>query len=131
MERTDRQLTEVERRGIINAHLAGQDYVEVAMRLHIKRGTTWSIVAPYLCTSEVVPRPQGGSRHHRLDNEKKDLLGMCLEDNPQQTLRQLTLILQETWPNKPTMSTTTISRALHPESITVKKVISRPGERKS
>ena len=107
MERTDRQLTEVERRGIINAHMTGQDYVEVAKRLYIKRGTAWSIVVRYLCTSEVVPRPRGGSRHHRLDNEMKDLLGMCLEDNPQLTLRQIIYIniLQETWQNQGPYST--------------------------
>ena len=37
-------------------------------------------------------------KHHRLDDESKDLLVMCLEDNPQLTLKHLAglaLILQQ------------------------------------
>ena len=51
---------------------------------------------------------------------------MCLEDGPQLTLRQMSLILQQTWPDKPTVSTTTISRALHGECISMKKIVPHP-----
>ena len=126
-----RQPTEAERRAIIDAHLAGEDYVEVAARLQLKRGTAWSILSRYLRTGEILCRPRGGSQHHRLDNESKDLLVMCLEDNPQLTLKQMALILQQTWPDKPTLSTSTISRALHGECISMKKVVPHPAERNS
>ena len=126
-----RQPSDEERRAIIDAHVAGDDYVAVAARLRIKRGTAWSIVARYLRTGEVVCEQRGGAQHHRLDDESKDLLVMCLEDSPQLTLRQLALILQQTWPDKPTVSTTTISRALHGECISMKKVVPQPAERNS
>ena len=38
---------------------------------------------------------EGGAQHHRLDDESKDLLVMCLEDYPQLTLKHLALILQQ------------------------------------
>ena len=38
---------------------------------------------------------RGGAQHHRLDDESKDLLVMCLDDNPQLTLKHLALILQQ------------------------------------
>ena len=60
-----------------------------------KRGTAWSIFARYQYTGEVVCRPRGSAQHHRLDDESKDLLVMCLEDNPQLTLKHLALILQQ------------------------------------
>ena len=75
----------------------GDDYVEVAARLQIKRGTAmaWPIFARYQRTGEVVRRPRGGAQHHRLDDKSKDLLVMCLDDNLQLTLKQLALILQQ------------------------------------
>ena len=73
---------------------AGDDYVEVAARLQIKRGTAWPIFARYQRTGEVVCRPRGGAQHHRFDEKSKDLLVMCLDDNPQLTLKHLALILQ-------------------------------------
>ena len=87
-------------------------------------------MARYLRTNEVVCRPRGGAHYHRLDNESKDLLVMCLEENPQLTLKQMSLILQQTWPKKPTVSTTTISRALHGECISVKKSFTSSSQKK-
>ena len=126
-----RQPSEEERRALIDSHLAGEDYLVVAAKLKVKRGTAWSIIARYLRTGEVTPKPRGGRTTNKLDNESRDLLVMCLEDNPQLTLKQLSLILQETWPTKPSVSSSTISRALHGESITIKKVIPQPAERNS
>ena len=37
----------------------------------------------------------GGAQHQQLDDKSKDLLVMCLDDNPQLTLTQLALILQQ------------------------------------
>ena len=39
--------------------------------------------------------PRGGAQHHRLDDKSKDLLVMCLDDNPQLTLKHLALTLQQ------------------------------------
>ena len=77
---------------------AGDDYVEVAARLQIKRGTAWPIFARYQRTGEVVRRPRGGAQHHWLDDKSKDLLVMCLDDNLQLTLKHLALILQQSLP---------------------------------
>ena len=85
----------MERRTLIEAHLAGEDYAEVASRLRIKRGTAWSIIARYLRTGEVTLRPRGGRTINKLDNESIDFLAMCIEDNPQLTLKQLSLMHQE------------------------------------
>ena len=38
--------------------------------------------------------PRGGAQHQQLDDKSKDLLVMCLDDNPQLTLKHLALILQ-------------------------------------
>ena len=126
-----RQPSEDERRAIIRAHLKGEDYVEVAGQLNIKRGTAWSIIAKYLRSSEATAKPRGGQVTEKLDQESRDLLVICIEENPQLTLKQLKVILEETWPHKPHVSTTTITRALHGCCITVKKVVPQPAERNS
>ena len=100
------------------------------MATRLKRGTAWSIIARYLRHGDVTSRPRGGRTTNKLDNESRDLLVMCLEDEPQLTLKQLALILQETWPEKPSVSSSTIYRALHGECITI-KVIPQPAERNS
>ena len=126
-----RQTSEEERQALVDAHLSGEDYLAVATRLRLKRGTAWSIIARYLRRGDVTSRPRGGRTTNKLDDESRDLLVMCLEDEPQLTLKQLAPILQETWPEKPSVSSSTISRALHGGCITIKKVIPQPAERNS
>ena len=120
-----------ERQALIRAHESGEDYHLVAQQLQIRRGTAWSIIARYIRTGAVATRPRGGPRHSKLDNESIDLMVMCLEDNPQLTLKQLNGILRDTWPAKHQVSTSTIARALQGALISVKKVIPQPAERNS
>ena len=67
-----RQPSEEERQALIDSHLAGEDYLEVAARLRVKRGTAWSVIARYLRAGEVTPMRRGVRTTDKLDNETKD-----------------------------------------------------------
>ena len=54
---------------IIAAHVRGEDYVEVARILGVKRGTAYAIVARNQANGGVLPHPRGGARNVRLDAE--------------------------------------------------------------
>ena len=64
--------TEGERRAIIDAHLAGDEW---KTRLQNKRGTAWSIFARYQYTGEVVCRPRGSAQHQSVGRREQGPAG--------------------------------------------------------
>ena len=87
--------TEGERRAIIDAHLAGDDRRRDFKKSGGRHGQSSPAINTPIFDNKVVCRLRGSAQHHRLDDESKDLLVMCLEDNPQLTLKHLALILQQ------------------------------------
>ena len=56
---------------IIDAYAAGEDYVEAARLLGVKRTTAWGIVRRHQLHGQV-NRPRGGARHQKVDQEMTD-----------------------------------------------------------
>ena len=108
-------------RRIIDAYQDGRDYVAVAQELGVRRTTAWSVVVKWQRTGEATARPRGGNRLPKVDNEMRDLLVMIIKSDPTITLQRLNNLLRETWPDKPRVSNTTISRALHNCLISIKQ----------
>ena len=75
--------------------------------------------------------PVAGGRPPKLDQESVDLLVMLIEANPCITLREMNRTLREILPREPHVTTSTISRALEGERITLKQAHNISAERNS
>ena len=82
---------------IIAAHARGEDYVEVARILGVKRGTAYSIVARNQANGGVPPRPRGGARNVRLDAEMQLKIVDIVERHPEFTLAQVNYQYRQTF----------------------------------
>ena len=120
-----------DRRRIIDAYNAGRDYAAVAQELGVPRTTAWSVVAKWKRSGEVTASARGGNRPHKVDDETRDLLLMVIDSDPTITLQRLNNLLRETWPEKPRVSNSTISRALHNCLVSVKQTRNIPVNRNS
>ena len=85
--------TKRERRAIIDAHLAGDEWKRDFKTSEGRHGQSSPAINTPARSS--AGREAALSTMHRLDDESKDLLVMCLEDNPQLTLKHLAHILQQ------------------------------------
>ena len=121
MPRRHRTISAEDRQRIIQAYRDGNDYVSVARQLSVKRTTAWSIVAKWLRTGETEARRRGGNRPKKVDDEMLDFFLMLIDDDPTITLKRMNEAVRAAWPDKPRVSTASISRALHGSLITVKQ----------
>ena len=67
-----RKISQEDKQRLIQAHLEGQDYVQVATTLGIKRGTAWSIIRRLQDAAqqgELMFPARGGARTVKVDNE--------------------------------------------------------------
>ena len=114
---------------IIAAHARGEDYVEVARILGVKRGTAYSIIARNQANDGVPPRPRGGARNVRLDAEMQLKIVDRVERHPEFTLAQVNYQLQTHLPLKPRISIQTISKSLRDQLIVMKIMETVPQDR--
>lgn len=125
------QISETDKERLYQAWIQGDDYLQLADQLNIKRGTAWSIVNRAKNRDGRVSLPRGGRRHAKLDEEIGDALAVIVEENPTFTLNQIKTELQVRLPNKPTLSITSIARCLKGRLIVLKKMEDAPAERNS
>lgn len=109
------------KRRIIMAHEAGDDYIEAARVLGVKRGTAYSIVHRYILEG-VIERPRGGRRHQKMDEDMANTVVEIVESQPEFTLAQIKADLQARMPDKPSVSIQTISTCLRNRLIFLKKM---------
>ena len=105
---------------IIDAYANGEDYVETARLLGVKRTTAWGIVRRYQLHGQV-NRPRGGARNRKVDQEMIDQMIATVEEHPEFTLSQINNNLQETLPNKPRITDSTISKTWQTSSLWLKR----------
>ena len=129
MPRRHRAVGAEDRERIIQAYRDGNDYVSVARQLSVRRTTAWSVVAKWLRTGETSAAQRGGNRPRKVDNEMLDFYTMLIDDDPTITLKRINEVVRAAWPDKPRVSTATISRALHGVLITVKQIRNIPVNR--
>ena len=129
MPRQYRAVCADDRERIIRAYRDGNDYVTVARQLGVKRTTAWSVVAKWVRTGDSAASPRGGNQPRKIDNDMIDFYLMLIDDDPTITLKRINEIVRASWPHKPRVSTSTISRALHGSLITTKQIRNIPADR--
>ena len=125
------RISDTDKKRLYQAWLQGEDYVQLADQLNIKRGIDWSIVNRAKNQQGQVSLPRGGRRHVKLDEEIGDALSAIVEEHPTFTLNQIRTELHERLPNKPILSITSIARCLSGRLIVLKKMKDSPAERNS
>lgn len=121
-----------DRQRIVDSFVNGEDFVATAGLLGVKRTTAYTIVRRYERTGMVgTLDPAGRGRPSKLDDESINFLIMLIEANPSITLKRLNEEFRDTWPDKPHVSDSTISRALDAQLITLKKSHDVPVTRNS
>ena len=131
MPRRHHTVCAADRERIIRAYQDGGDYVAVARQLSIRRTTAWSIVAKWIRTGETSASQRGGDRPRKVDDEMMDFYLMLIEDDPTVTLKKMNEAVRAAWPEKPHVSTATISRALHGSLVSIKQTRNIPATRNS
>lgn len=121
----------VDKQRLYDAWLSGEDYVELARHLGIKRTTAWAIIKRANNRDGLVSVPRGGRRHSKIDNEIGEVLAEIVEEHPAYTLHQMKSELQIRLPHKPALSLSSISRCLTGRLIVMKKLEISPSERNS
>lgn len=114
---------------LIEAFNRGDDYVDLARQLGIKRTTAYTIVR----RSQGPQRQNawGGFRGRKMDNEMLETAVSIIESFPAYTLDQILAEIRLRLPNKPSVSRSTLSAALNANLICLKKLEECPQERNS
>lgn len=112
---------------LIAAHERGEDYVELARQLGIKRSTAYSIMR----RSTEPPRQNtwGGRRRKKIDDEMTATLLEIVEEHPAYTVDQINHELRLRLPDKPHIQRTTLNTALIGQLLVLKKLEDCPAER--
>lgn len=118
---------------LYDAYQRGEDYLDLARQLGIKRTTAWAIVKRADENDGEVSRPRGGVRLQRVrvSPELAAAAVAVVEDHPEFTLDQLNSEVRAKLPNHPTVGRTTLAKVLHGQLVTMKKLEDAPGERNS
>ena len=112
---------------LIAAHERGEDYVELARQLGIKRSTAYSIMR----RSTEPPRQNtwGGRRRKKIDDEMTATLLEIVEEHPAYTVDQINHELRLRLPDKPHIQRTTLNTALIGQLLVLKKLEDCPAKR--
>ena len=100
-----------DRERIIHAFTGGEDYVECAGRLGVGRSTAYSIVRRHQETSSTEAGGGVGGRPGKIYSEMRDFVLLLVEAMSTITLKEMSAIMRETWPQKPQVSRATMERA--------------------
>ena len=117
------------KKSFLVAHARGEDYIEVARILGVKRGMAYSIVAQNQANGGIPPRSRGGARNIRLDAKTQLKIVDIVERHPEFTLAQVNYQLQTDLPVKLRISIQTISKSLRNQLIVMKKLETVPQDR--
>ena len=121
-----RRISDELKERLIEAFNRGEDYVELARQLNIKRSTAYTIIRG----SEQPPRRNtwGGFRHRKLDAEMIEEATDIIEEYTAYTLERILAEIRLRLPSKPTVGRSTLP-ALHGRLICLKKLENCPTER--
>ena len=115
---------------LYQAHLRGDDYVELANQLGIKRQTAWGIVRRAVENNGEVEGARGGVRQQRkkvterLINEAV----LIIEEHPEFTLLQINAELRVRLPDHQQIGRSTLANVLNGQEIVLKKLEDAPQE---
>ena len=121
-----------DKRRLVRAHLAHEDYEILADQLNINRSTARGIVARAMRQSDpeaIVDGRRGGATRVKVDEEMKARIREILGSNPAITLTNLSAELQRQLPDKPTVTPQHLGTICHGMFFTLKKLVTAPADR--
>lgn len=118
------------KRAIVDAFDRGDDYVEAARLLGVKRTTAYGIVRRWK-ENGVVEQQRGGLRQQRIkvDEEMLNEVIRIVEEHSAFTLKQILEELHRRLPDKPNISVSTLANLLDDQLIRIKKLEDFPVDR--
>ncbi|GFO48713.1 replication protein a 70 kda DNA-binding subunit [Plakobranchus ocellatus] len=116
---------------IFQAYTRGEDYIQLARQIGIKRTTAYQIVRKALDHDGTVAFPRGGLRSVKMSQEMLETVIAIVSDPPDYTLTMINQELRVRLPGAPHVTPSTISNVLKGQLITMKKLEDVPAERNS
>ena len=116
---------------LFDAFRRGEDYVEVARVLGIKRDTAYRIIRRAEARDGVVAMARGGRRRRLVTDEARETAAEIVGEHPEFTLEQINAELRHRLPNAPHFSRSTLSNMLTANLIVMKKLEDAVAERNS
>ena len=125
--RTNQRIPNIDRARLLAAHTNGEDFLETARLLGIKRSTAYSIIR----SGRPAKLPTGGARqaHIKVDQEICNFVAELLESNALLTLLEINHRIRTRFPHKREFSKSTLSKKLDGLLFTTKLVRDVPAER--
>ena len=120
-----------DKRRIYESYVRGEDYIDAARLLNVKRTTAYNIVKRAEQNHGEIIRPRGGHRHAKVTDAMRAVVRAVVEDHPDFTIRNINRELRTRLPQSPAVSQTTISGILDGLLITTKELEDAPAERNS
>ena len=109
-----------DRQRLISAFEREEDWVLLARQLGVKRQTAQSIVSTFSDSGRVEALPRGNNREKVLQGEILEDLLSWVSEHPTATLSQMRDYLDSMYPEAQIPHTTTISRCLDGQLVTLK-----------
>jgi len=125
------KICEADKTRLYESYKNGDDYLDLARWLGIKRTTAYHIIRRAQQNDGAVTLPRGGKRNGKVTDEMKHVLRDIVNEHPDYTLAMLNNEMRTRLPDARHVSTTTVSTALQGELITMKKLEDAPAERNS
>ena len=125
------QISTDDKARIFQACTRGEDYLQLARQINVKRTTAYQIIHRALADEAVVAFPQGGVRSVK---ENEDMVNSAIDivsEHPEYILIMINQELRLQLPNAPHVTPSAISNLLKVQLITMKKLEDAPAERNS
>ena len=119
-----------DKRRIYESYVRGEDYIDAARLLNVKRTIAYNIVKRAEQNHGEIIRPRGGHRHAKVTYAMRAVVRAVVEDHPDFTIRNNRELCTRL-PQSPAVSQTTVSGILDGLLITTKKLEDAPAERNS
>ena len=106
------RINQIDRDRLIDAYVAGHDFLQVAETLNVNRRTASDIILKFKRFGKREALRSGGAPPKKITPEMLQELITFIENKPRATLEQLKSQLIARFPEAPPVSTTTIMRKL-------------------
>ena len=111
-----------DKKRLVEKYEANEDFLVTAADLGIKRTTAYGIIRNYQKKGHFDDGRVDSGRKRKIDDESLDFLVMMIEAVPTIAINELNQALRESFPAKPHVCDSTVSRALDAALITLKKM---------
>ena len=97
---------------IFQAYTRGEDYLQLARQINVKRTAAYQIIRRVLANEDVVAFPRGGVRSVKVNEDVVNSAIDIVSEHPEYTLMMINQELRFRLPNAPHVTPSTISNLL-------------------